>query len=128
LTAHHICSRHIQPAGNPPNTTAPRTSYFPLQPYANLDGESEATFMAQTIWIHRLTDKRRKEAEGMDFVCEHLFQEMTDGKLTQGNGWNPVPDAESKEGEKYRSLFCDMCHKNYNRSGHVRLAREAVLV
>ena len=84
--------------------------------------------MAQTIWIHRLADSRRKEAGGMDFVCEHLFQESADhAKLNDRLGWNAVPDAESKEGEKYRALFCDTCHKNYNRSGHVRLAREAVL-
>ena len=83
--------------------------------------------MAQTIWIHELADTRRKEASGMDFVCEHLFQEMTDGKLTNRLETNPVADAESKEGEKYRALFCEMCHKNYNRSGRVRLAREPVL-
>jgi hypothetical protein len=85
--------------------------------------------MAQTIWIHRLADTRRKEADGMDFVCEHLFQEMTEGsgKLTNHNGWNLVPDAEAKDGAKYRALFCDLCGKNYNRSGHVRLAKEPVL-
>ena len=85
--------------------------------------------MAQTIWIHRVPDQRRKEAQGMEFVCEHLFQATSDhAKLTNREGLNPVADAESKEGEKYRALFCDVCHKNYNRSGHVRLAREAVLV
>jgi hypothetical protein len=84
--------------------------------------------MAQTIWIHEVTDKRRKEAQGMAFVCEHLFREMTDGKLTDRLGTHPVPDAESDEGaEKYRSLFCDLCAKNYHRSGHVRLAKEPVL-
>jgi hypothetical protein len=84
--------------------------------------------MAQTIWIHRLADTRRKEADGMDFVCEHLFQQMTDkGKFIKQDGWSAVENAEAKDGATYRSLFCDMCAKNYHRSGHVRLAKEPVL-
>jgi hypothetical protein len=84
--------------------------------------------MAQTIWIHRLADTKKREADGMDFICEHLFQEMTDeGKLTKLDGANAVPNAESKDGATYRALFCEMCDKNYHRSGHVRLAKEPVL-
>jgi len=30
--------------------------------------------MAQTIWIHRLTDAKKAEADGMDYICEHMFQ------------------------------------------------------
>lgn len=83
--------------------------------------------MAQTIWIHRLADVKKKEAEGMEYICEHLFQEMLQsGKLTKAIGWNAVPDASTKDGSKYRSLFCDLCEKNYNH-GHVRMAKEPVM-
>ena len=46
--------------------------------------------MAQTIWIHKLTDAKKAEADGMDYICEHLFQALTQsGKLTKAKGWNP---------------------------------------
>jgi hypothetical protein len=82
--------------------------------------------MAQTIWIHKLSDA--KKAEGMEYICEHLFQgfEQT-GKLTKIKGWNPVPDASAKDGSTYRAVFCDTCAKNYNH-GNIRTAKEAVLV
>ena len=32
--------------------------------------------MAQTIWIHKLTDSQRPEAEGMDYICQHLSQAL----------------------------------------------------
>jgi hypothetical protein len=84
--------------------------------------------MAQTIWIHKLADKKKAEAEGMEYICEHLFQALTDrGKLTKEKGWNPVPNASSKDGATYRALFCDSCGKNYTH-GHVRMAKEPVLV
>ena len=84
--------------------------------------------MAQTIWIHRLADAKKKEADGMDYICEHLFQALTQsGKLTNAKGWNAEPNASTKDGSTYRSLFCDSCAKNYN-NGNVRMAKEAVLV
>jgi hypothetical protein len=84
--------------------------------------------MAQTIWIHRLADAKKAEADGMGYICEHLFQELTRiGKLTKANGWNPIPDASAKDGASYPALFCDSCGKNYN-NGNVRMAKEPVLV
>jgi hypothetical protein len=84
--------------------------------------------MAQTIWIHRLADPKKSEADGMDYICEHLFQALSQtGKLTQVKGWNLFPDASAKDGTTYRALFCDSCGKNYN-NGHVRMAKEPVLV
>jgi hypothetical protein len=83
--------------------------------------------MAQTIWIHKL-DAKKAEADGMDYVCEHLFQELTQtGKLTKLKGRNPLPNASAKDGTMYRALFCDSCAKNYN-NGNVRMAKEPVLV
>jgi hypothetical protein len=84
--------------------------------------------MAQTIWIHKLANTKKAEADGMEYICEHLFQELTDrGKLTKEKGWNPMPNASSKDGSRYRALFCDSCGKNYTH-GHVRMAKEPVLV
>ena len=84
--------------------------------------------MAQTIWIHRLSDAKKAEAEGMEYICEHLFQGLTQsGKLTKVKGWNPFPEASAKDGSTYRALFCDSCEKNY-KDGNVRMAKEAVLV
>jgi hypothetical protein len=84
--------------------------------------------MAQTIWIHKLADTKKAEADGMEYICEHLFQALTNrGKLTKEKGWNPVPDASSKDGATYRALFCDSCGKSYTH-GHVRMAKEPVLV
>ena len=84
--------------------------------------------MAQTIWIHKLADTKKAEADGMEYICEHLFQALTDrGKLSKEKGWNPVPNASSKDGATYRALFCDSCGKNYTH-GHVRMAKEPVLV
>ena len=84
--------------------------------------------MAQTIWILRLTDAQKAGADGMEYVCEHLFQGATQsGKLSKAKGWNAVPNASTKEGEGYKSLFCDACAKNY-APGHVRMAKEPVLV
>ena len=83
--------------------------------------------MAQTIWIHRLADAKKAEADGMEYICEHLFQGMTQsGKLTKVKGWNLVPDASAKDGSTYRAVFCDSCGKNYSH-GHVRMAKEPVL-
>ena len=46
--------------------------------------------MAQTIWIHKLADAKKTEPDGMDYICEHLFQALTQtGKLTKVEGWNP---------------------------------------
>ena len=84
--------------------------------------------MAQTIWIHKLADAQKAEADGMEYICEHLFQGVTQtGKLTKVKGWNPSPNASAKDGTKYRALFCDSCAKNYN-NGNVRMAKEPVLV
>jgi hypothetical protein len=84
--------------------------------------------MAQTIWIHRLADAKKAEADGMDYICEHLFQGLNQsGKLTKAKGWNPVENASTKDGATYRSLFCDSCAKKYN-NGNVRMAKEPVLV
>jgi hypothetical protein len=83
--------------------------------------------MAQTIWIHKLADAKKTDADGMDYICEHLFQALTlTGKLTKVEGWNPLHNASAKDGTTYRALFCDACAKNYN-SGHVRMAKEPVL-
>jgi hypothetical protein len=84
--------------------------------------------MAQTIWIHRLSEAKKAEADGMEYICEHLFQGLTQGgKLTKAKGWNPFPNASAKDGSTYPALFCDSCGKNYNNS-NVRMAKEAVLV
>jgi len=83
--------------------------------------------MAQTIWIHKLADAKKREADGMDYICEHLFQAlMQTGKLTKVEGWNPFQNATAKDGTTYRALFCDSCAKNYS-DGHVRMAKEPVL-
>ena len=83
--------------------------------------------MAQTIWIHKLADAKKREADGIDYICEHLFQASTQaGKLTKIEGWNPFQNASAKDGTTYRALFCDLCTKNYN-DGHVRMAKEPVL-
>ena len=78
--------------------------------------------MAQTIWIHKLTAAKKAEADGMDYICQHLSQALTQaGKLTKLNGWNLFQDASAKDGTTYRALFCDSCAKNYN-NGNVRTA------
>ena len=83
--------------------------------------------MAQTIWIHKLADAKKRDADGMDYICEHLFQASTQtGKLTKIEGWNLFQNATAKDGTTYRALFCDSCAKNYN-DGHVRMAKEPVL-
>jgi hypothetical protein len=84
--------------------------------------------MAQTIWIHKLADAKKAEAEGMDYICQHLFQALTQtGKLTRSHGWNTFEEASAKDGSSYRALFCDACGKNYSK-GNVRMAKEPVLV
>jgi hypothetical protein len=84
--------------------------------------------MAQTIWIHKLADAKKTEADGMDYICQHLFQALTqNGKLTKEKGWNKFEEATAKDGGPYRALFCDSCGKNYN-NGNVRMAKEPVLV
>jgi hypothetical protein len=84
--------------------------------------------VAQTIWIHKLSDAKKAEADGMDYVCQHLFQGLTQsGKLTKAKGWNLLENASTKDGPTHRALFCDSCGKNYN-NGNVRMAREAILV
>jgi hypothetical protein len=84
--------------------------------------------MAQTIWIHRLANGKKAEADGMEYICEHLFQILTQaGKLSKVKGWNPLKDASAKDGTTYGALFCDACAKNYN-GNNVRTAKEAVLV
>jgi len=83
--------------------------------------------MAQTIWIHKLTDAKKAEADGMDYICEHLFQAFAQtGRLTKAKGWNPFQEASAKDGTTYRALFCDSCGENYN-IGNVRMAKEPVL-
>ena len=83
--------------------------------------------MAQTIWIHKLADAKKADADGLSYICEHLFQAIQGGKLTKAKGWNPIPNASTKDGSTYESLFCDSCAKNYN-NGNVRMAKEPVLV
>ena len=84
--------------------------------------------MAQTIWIHKLSDAQKPQADGMEYICEHLFQGLSQtGKLTKAKGWNQVTNATAKDGATYRALFCDSCGKNYS-AGHVRMAKEPVLV
>ena len=84
--------------------------------------------MAQTIWIHKVCDTKKAEADGMDYICEHLFQALTQtGKLTKTAGWNSLQNASAKDGSTFRALFCDTCAKNYNH-GNVRMAKEPVLV
>lgn len=47
--------------------------------------------MAQTIWIHKLADAKKAEADGMDYICEHLFQGLTQaGKLTKAKWLEPL--------------------------------------
>jgi len=84
--------------------------------------------MAQTIWIHKLANAKKAEADGMDYICQHLFQALTQtGKLTKEKGWNILEDAIAKDGTSYRALFCDSCGKNYN-NGNIRMVKEPVLV
>ena len=84
--------------------------------------------MAQTIWIHRLTGATKTQADGMEYICEHLFQGLSQsGKLSKAKGWNLMESASAKDGSTYRALFCDTCGKNY-KDGNVRMAKEAVLV
>jgi hypothetical protein len=84
--------------------------------------------MAQTIWIHKLPDAKKAAADGLDYICEHLFQALAQsGKLTKVKGWNSLQNASARDGATYRALFCDSCGKNYN-NGNVRMAKEAVLV
>jgi hypothetical protein len=84
--------------------------------------------MAQTIWIHKLANAKKAEADGMDYICQHLFQALTQtGKLTKEKGWNIFEDASAKDGASYRALFCDSCGKSYN-NGNIRMAKEPVLV
>jgi hypothetical protein len=83
--------------------------------------------MAQTIWIHKLADAKKAEADGMDYICQHISQGLAQtGKLTTAKGWNPLPDAGSKDGATYRALLCDSCAKNYNNT-NVRTTKEPVL-
>ena len=43
----------------------------------------------------------------MDYICQHLFQALTQtGKLTKSNGWNTFEEASAKDGTSYRALFC----------------------
>jgi len=59
--------------------------------------------------------REKAEADGMDYICEHMFQALTQsGKLTKAKGWNPLQNASAKDGTTYRALFCDSCGKNYN--------------
>jgi hypothetical protein len=84
--------------------------------------------MAQTIWIHKLAEAKKAEADGMDYICQHLFQTLTQtGKLTKEKGWNTFENAGGKDGRSYRALFCDSCGKNYN-NGNIRMAKEPVWV
>ena len=84
--------------------------------------------MAQTIWIHKLANAKKTEADGMDYICQHLFQALTQtGKLTKEKGWNIFEDASAKDGASYRALFCDSCGKSYN-NGNIRMVKEPVLV
>jgi hypothetical protein len=83
--------------------------------------------MAQTIWLQRLNDKNKSEADGMDFVCVHLAQRLDQvNKLTKEKGWNLVPNATAKDGSTHKALCCDTCARNY-KDGSVRLAKEPVL-
>ena len=82
--------------------------------------------MAQTIWLNKLNNESKSQAEGMEFVCVHLFQRLDQvGKLTKEKGWNLVPSASSKDGATHKALCCDNCAKNY-KEGSVRLAKEPV--
>ena len=84
--------------------------------------------MAQTIWIHKLAEAKKAEAEGMDYLCHHLFETLTDyGTLAKAKVRNQVPGASTKDGAIYRSLFCDTCAKNY-KERNLRIAKEAVFV
>ena len=108
--------------------TNPRGSTLRVCACATVEPEDGRNPMAQTIWIHKLADAKKAEADGMDYICEHLFQGLTQaGKLTNTKGWNPLQNASAKDGTTYRALFCDSCRKNYNNT-NVRLAKEPVLV
>jgi hypothetical protein len=82
--------------------------------------------MAQTIWLNKLNHESKSQAEGMEYVCVHLFQRLDQvGKLTREKGWNLVPNATEKDGAAHKALCCDTCAKNY-KEGSVRLAKEQV--
>ena len=82
--------------------------------------------MAQTIWLNRLNDENKSQADGMEFVCTHLFQRLSQvNKLTKEKGWNLLQNASAKDGSTYKTLCCDTCAKNY-KDGSVRLAKEQV--
>jgi hypothetical protein len=51
--------------------------------------------MAQTIWIHKLANTKKAEADGMEYICEHLFQALTDrGKAHEGKGLEPSAERQ----------------------------------
>ena len=82
--------------------------------------------MAQTIWIHKLAEDQKAQADRMDYICEHLFQGLEQtGKLSKAKGWNLLENASSKDGSTYRALVCESCGKNYNHN-NVRAAKEPV--
>ena len=79
--------------------------------------------MAQTIWLHRLADELKARSEGMDYVCEHVFQEFESGSVKERF---PLPNATAKDGSTYRALVCGACAKNCHRGGNLKLAKEMV--
>ena len=79
--------------------------------------------MAQTIWLHRLADELKARSEGMDYVCEHVFQEFESGSVKERF---PLPNATAKDGSTYRALVCGPCAKNCHRGGNLKLAKEMV--
>ena len=128
-----VSSRIAAPGGQPVELWVlvaniwPYGQVFALGAICQSGNSIRRKHMAQTIWIHRLADTQKAQAEGMEYICEHLFQGLTQsGKLTNARGWHPVPNATSKDGSTYRALFCDSCAKNHNNN-NIRMAKEPVL-
>jgi len=42
--------------------------------YATVEPEAGGISWRKRFWIHKLADAEKAEADGMDYICEHLFQ------------------------------------------------------
>ena len=70
--------------------------------------------MAQTIWLHKLADELKARSEGMDYVCEHVFQEFESGSVKERF---PLPNATAKDGSTYRALVCGLVRRTAIAAG-----------
>ena len=51
--------------------------------------------MAQTIWIPKLPDAKKAEADGPDYICEHQFRALgAECQAYEGKGLEPVAERQ----------------------------------